>query len=405
MKKDYKKKNVKKNNFENNFNPENLLTALMGGLHQMTSKLPDEQKNNITNMMQTADSGIGSTVKDPKEKRAYDEFSKSICKDILNGTNETIETLKEEVNKKESEEEVNDVSDDSESEPKNIENTKKIEEYKIHNKNYKLLPDNTEVDILDPITDDIVINLDVTLEELYNGTTKKIEIERDRIKKGSDGKYVVVKEKKKLVVPIQRGSYDEQVIRYNRQASEKFEHETGDIVVVLKQNGHPFYERKGDDLFLTLDIGIYESYAYPYGLESLKIPHISSKDLLVDFTSDDNSFPLHTNGAIRKINGLGMPKRGTDEYGSLYIRFNVLLPDSFDDNKLGLLKKYFPMEHNVSSYDIDKMEKVSMVLFTNDDFKKLKTIFTEYSSDEESSSSGSEDSNNSYVQELSSSKN
>ena len=60
-----------------------------------------------------------------------------------------------------------------------------------------------------PKTRDICFDLNVDLEDFYTGKRKKLNVKRKRMVIGEDGKQTVVEEKKKLIIPIEKGMKDE----------------------------------------------------------------------------------------------------------------------------------------------------------------------------------------------------
>lgn len=105
------------------------------------------------------------------------------------------------------------------------------------------IDDDEQLDTIRPRTKDLHFTLNVTLEELYTGKTKKLAVKRKKIVEDINGKNIV-EEKKKLLVKIEPGMQDEQVITFNHQADEKEGYETGDIIITLACSEHDIYERK-----------------------------------------------------------------------------------------------------------------------------------------------------------------
>ncbi len=250
---------------------------------------------------------------------------------------------------------------------------------------YEVLDDDEVVDELNPVMDDIEINLNVSLEELYNGAKKKIQITRKRI--GKD--FKIFEEKKKLLVDIKKGYRDEQVIRFNRQGDEGYGKETGDIVVILKQNGHNVYEREKDTLFVTKKISLFESYAAATGLINITLQTLDNRILVLDSLN----IPLHLTDGLRKIEGEGMPTIDGNK-GDLYIRFHLILPDKFDSNLDSKLKNICPPvypdviynDNSNEGIDIKHMKNIKKCFLkevTEEDLDKLK--YDQSESDSESS--------------------
>mmetsp|Transcript_49719 Transcript_49719/g.140159 ORF Transcript_49719/g.140159 Transcript_49719/m.140159 type:complete len:516 (+) Transcript_49719:103-1650(+) len=163
-------------------------------------------------------------------------------------------------------------------------------------------------------TKDVVQTLKVSLEQMYNGATKKMAITRQVIdkKKGvqtcghCDGRGVKVEvvrmgpmvqqmqsacsacggkgksfsrkqEREILEVHIQKGSPDGHKVVFHSMADEHPDADTGDVVFVLKQADHAELRRKGADLFVHRDISLVEALC---GFE-LELTHLDGRQLLI----------------------------------------------------------------------------------------------------------------------------
>ena len=225
--------------------------------------------------------------------------------------------------------------------------TKKISDKKDYKfkepnvkKNFEELDEDDEADLFSPRTKDIDIEINVNLEDFHNGTKKKLAVRRKRLKKDKNGKVTQVEEKKKIVIPIEKGMRDGQVIRYNKEADEAQGYESGDIVITLYENAHSRFEREADNLFIMKDISLYEAFAASCGEDiEMTVRHLD--DSIIKLKTDGN--PLHVNDGIRKVVGEGMPKFKQEGKGDLYVRFNLVLPDKFKQEDMEILKKLFPV--------------------------------------------------------------
>jgi len=196
-----------------------------------------------------------------------------------------------------------------------------------------------------PKTRDICFDLNVDLVDFYMGKKKKINIKRKRIIE-VDGKQKVVEEKKKIVIPIEKGMKDEQQIRFEGEADQIPGYKPGDVIITLIENEHPFFQRDNDNLIIIKNINLYQIYDY-----SFDITHLDSRLLRI---SKNNSDALHLNDSLRKISGQGMPIYKKEAYGDLFIRFNLVIPKSLEPAKLNKLKEIFdepqePLSENFSS--------------------------------------------------------
>jgi DnaJ-class molecular chaperone len=184
-----------------------------------------------------------------------------------------------------------------------------------------------------PRTRDICFDLNVDLNDFYTGKKKKINIKRKRIIE-IDGKQKVVEEKKKIIIPIEKGMKDEQQIRFEGEADQIPGYTPGDIVISLIENEHPIFQRDGNNLIIIKNINLYQIYDY-----SFDITHLDLKVLRILKTSSD---ALHLNDSLRKITGQGMPiYKNSSTFGDLFIRFNLVIPKSLQPDKLNKLKEIF----------------------------------------------------------------
>jgi DnaJ-class molecular chaperone len=188
-----------------------------------------------------------------------------------------------------------------------------------------------------PKTRDICFDLNVDLEDFFMGKKKKLNVKRKRIIVDQDGKQRVVEEKKKLVIPIEKGMKDEQQIRFQGEADQIPGYSPGDIVITLIENEHPVFQRDGDNLLIIKNINLYELYDITFDIK-----HLDGTVLRITKNSDDS---LHLNDSLRKISRQGMPiYKSDDKYGDLFVRFNLVIPKSLDAGKLKLFKEIFHLE-------------------------------------------------------------
>lgn len=163
-------------------------------------------------------------------------------------------------------------------------------------------------------TKEVTQPLKVTLEQLYNGHTKKMAITRKVIDKqkgvqqcaecdgrgvkvevirmgpmiqqmqsacnscGGQGKSFKTKsEREVLEVHVQKGSPDKHKVVFREMADEHPDADTGDVIFVLQEQEHSVFKRKGADLFLERSISLVEALC---GFE-LEITHLDGRKLLV----------------------------------------------------------------------------------------------------------------------------
>jgi len=163
-------------------------------------------------------------------------------------------------------------------------------------------------------TKDVVQPLKVTLEQLYNGITKKMAITRQVIDKKTgvkrcdecDGRGVTVQvirmgpmiqqmqsacgacggqgksfkkkqEREVLEVLVQKGSSDGTKVKFSEMADEHPEADAGDVIFVVKQQEHKEFKRKGADLYIERTISLSEAMC---GFE-IELTHLDNRKLLI----------------------------------------------------------------------------------------------------------------------------
>jgi DnaJ-class molecular chaperone len=221
-----------------------------------------------------------------------------------------------------------------------------------------------ESDFIYAKTRDICFDLNVDLEDFYTGKKKKLNVKRKRMIE-VDGKQTVIEEKKKIIIPIEKGMKDDQQIRFEGEADQIPGYKPGDIVITLIENDHPIFQRDGDNLIIIKNINLYQIYDY-----SFDITHLDLKVLRILKTSSD---ALHLNDSLRKITGQGMPiYKNSSVFGDLFIRFNLVIPKSLEPDQLNKLKEIFDdseplaqsfdklfLLENVSETDIEDLDSES----------------------------------------------
>mmetsp|Transcript_10729 Transcript_10729/g.24471 ORF Transcript_10729/g.24471 Transcript_10729/m.24471 type:complete len:514 (+) Transcript_10729:93-1634(+) len=174
-------------------------------------------------------------------------------------------------------------------------------------------------------TKDVVQPLKVTLEQMYNGVTKKMAITRQVIDKkkgvqtcsecdgrgvkievvrmgpmiqqmqsachacGGQGKSFKTKQEREVLeVHVQKGCPDGHKIKFGEMADEHPDADTGDVFFVLKEEEHKEFKRKGADLFLERDISLVEALC---GFE-MEVTHLDGRKLLIKSQPGDIVKPM-----------------------------------------------------------------------------------------------------------------
>ena len=159
--------------------------------------------------------------------------------------------------------------------------------------------------------------------------------EKDRCKT-CNGKKIVV-EKKILEVFIEKGMSDGQKITFNGEGDQTPGIEPGDVIIVLDEQEHPKFKRKGDDLVYKCSLDLLTALAGG----QVVIDHLDDRALLVNILPGEVIRP----GDVKMISGEGMPiYRRSHENGNLFVEFDIIFPPSnwAPQDKVQMLEQILP---------------------------------------------------------------
>lgn len=168
---------------------------------------------------------------------------------------------------------------------------------------------------------------------------KEVINAKDRCKK-CEGKKVT-REKKILEVHIDQGMKDGQTIRFSGEGDQDPNMEAGDIVIVLDEQKHNVFDRKAMDLYTTINLKLVEALCgFKRTIETL-----DNRSLLIQ---NQPGQVIH-NLALKSIDNEGMPKyKNVFERGRLVVQFEVEMPGSefLSTEKLRLLRQLLSSGEN-----------------------------------------------------------
>jgi molecular chaperone DnaJ len=189
--------------------------------------------------------------------------------------------------------------------------------------------------------------VDVTLEEAFQGTKRVIQIQAEEICPtcggtgragrarcsvcGGSGRLL---KPRRLEVKIPPGVTDGSRVRIAGQGSQGSGGARSDLYLIVRVLPHQVFERKGDDLYTEIPIGLVTimlggEVAVPTlkGKVALKIP------------------PETQNGKVFRLTGQGMPHLNDSSKGDLFAKVKVMLPTKLTPQERQLfeqLKAYRP---------------------------------------------------------------
>ncbi|CDJ47480.1 DnaJ domain-containing protein, putative [Eimeria brunetti] len=246
--------------------------------------------------------------------------------------------------------------------------------------------------------EDIVSPINVTLEQIYNGAPRRMAINKDIICNDCEGKggpadaFItckecdgsgvkvmirhlgpmiqqtqgicsackgqgrsienskrcktcggkgVCKERKILQIFIEKGVKNHHKIVFRGEADERPGEIPGDVVLE-----HAVFKRRGNDLFMTKSITLYEALC---GFKFL-LTHLDGRQLLIQGSPGEVVKP----DAVMCVKGEGMPcHKNPFIHGELYIVFDVEFPQKVPESLHAKLREILPQPENTPMVDED----------------------------------------------------
>ena len=177
--------------------------------------------------------------------------------------------------------------------------------------------------------------LHVSLQELFYGVTKSFSI-KHKLKTGSI-------KKTQYDINIKPGSKsNESIFVKNGGNYLEKQNVTEDLEIRLECKKHNYFTRYNDDLYITKNISIAQSLC----------------DCIIAIDYFDTQLFINTHSVIKNesimiINDKGMPiKESENDYGDLYIRFLVDLPESLSDYEQQQIKEIWDIPEENDEEDI-----------------------------------------------------
>ena len=148
--------------------------------------------------------------------------------------------------------------------------------------------------------EDTQAELPISLEDAFNGAEKIFEIGGQKIK-----------------LKIKKGSYDGQTLKLAGKGYPGHNNgPNGDLLLTLKLQKHPLYNRIDDDLYMDLPLDIFTAILGG----KLDVTTLKGK---IKITIP----PETSNGKTLRLGGLGMPKYGKDsQHGDLFVKIDLQTP-------------------------------------------------------------------------------
>ncbi|KAG8441280.1 hypothetical protein GDO86_006855 [Hymenochirus boettgeri] len=176
----------------------------------------------------------------------------------------------------------------------------------------------------------IIRDLPVSLEDVFNGCTKKMKISHKRL--GPDGRSFR-NEDKILTIQVKKGWKEGTKITFPKEGDETPTNIPADIVFVLKDKPHSVFKRDGSDLVYTAKISLREALC---GC-SANVPTLDNRTIPIAFKD------IIRPGTKRRITGEGLPfPKFPDQRGDLIVDFDIRFPERLTDSSREVLARVLP---------------------------------------------------------------
>merc|ERR1719188_331285 len=137
----------------------------------------------------------------------------------------------------------------------------------------------------------------------------------------------VNRERKILEVSVDKGMADSQKITFSGEGDQEPGMEPGDIIIVLDEKEHPIFKRSGIDLIMQQNVNITEALC---GFKKT-VPTLDDRTLVIQTVAGEVIKP----NDLKCVYGEGMPTyRNPFEKGKLIVKFAIDFPDEHDEVNL-----------------------------------------------------------------------
>ena len=156
-------------------------------------------------------------------------------------------------------------------------------------------------------------------------------------------------ESKTLKILLDKGAPDGKRYTFEGESDEMPGYDPGDVIIEIRIKKHPVFERTGADLTMKADISLLEALT---GFQLL-INHLDGRHVLINSKKGEIIKP----GVIKTVKECGMPFFDhPTRFGNLYIKFNIHFPKSLKEDQKEALFELFP-KITLPIKDIDKIKE------------------------------------------------
>ena len=199
-----------------------------------------------------------------------------------------------------------------------------------------------------------------------NGTGKRLDPSQICTTCNGD-KIITIQEENQIY--IEPGMDDQDKIYINHASDIKHSNqENGNIILIINSKQDEYYHRFGPHLYRKYNITLLEA------LTTIQIKldnHPSKHSFYIDYQD------IITPDTIIELKGKGMPLLNSkNEFGNLYIQFNIKFPQSLSNQRQDYLKKLLPIREHTIEINPNTEKKLSNYTLVDTDV--IDAIKTQY---------------------------
>ena len=171
--------------------------------------------------------------------------------------------------------------------------------------------------------------LEVSLEDLLKGCTKKMKLSRN-VYDPSSGQ--TKREEKIMQIQVKPGWKSGTKIRFEKEGDRKPNSIPADVVFVIKDKPHPLFKRENQDLIYTAKISLRDALC---GC-SVIVKNLEGKAFEVKCNQVNPT-------TVRKIPEQGLPyPKDSSKRGDLLVKFDIKFPNDLSDSIKSTLRNCLP---------------------------------------------------------------
>ncbi|KAI3390155.1 hypothetical protein SNEBB_001827 [Seison nebaliae] len=163
-------------------------------------------------------------------------------------------------------------------------------------------------------------DINLSLEDLWQGTTKKMKIKRKVISQSGH----VKEEPKILSIDVKKGWKDGTKITFPKEGDQSARTVPADVTFVVREKPHTLFTRESDNLVYRAEISLKDALCGT----RIQVPLISGRAQIIDVSSE-----IVNPKTEKRIHGAGMPiSKKPGSYGDQIVRFDIKFPSHLPPN-------------------------------------------------------------------------